>query len=195
MKEKIAKIIRILTIPPMLTLIMLLALRHSYGENFASTQMFYLAIITLVMIPMLAYPLSFMKKSDPKITRERQRQLAFVMNLIGYFLAFIFGIIMKCSQMFLSIIVSYFFGVVLLTFLNKVCKTRASGHACSCVLPYMYLCYWLKSSIIFICILCYAIEFWASIELKRHTVSEFLQGTIVAILAFAFPILYFTTCL
>lgn len=174
---------------------MLVVLRCLYGESFASNQIFHLAIITLVIIPMLAYPLSFMKKNDPKITRERQRQLAFVMNLIGYFLAFIFGIIMKCSQMFLRIIVSYFFGVVLLTFLNKVCKTRASGHACSCVLPYMYLCYYLKGYIILICILCYAIEFWASCELKRHTVSEFLQGTIVAILAFVFPVLYFTTCL
>ncbi|MGN1181617.1 MAG: hypothetical protein ACI4SR_01330, partial [Faecalibacillus sp.] len=87
MKEKIAKIIRIITIPPILTLIMLLALRCSYGESFASTQIFHLAIITLVVIPMLAYPLSFIKKSDPMITREKQRKLAFVTNLIGYSIA------------------------------------------------------------------------------------------------------------
>ena len=36
-----------------------------------------------------------------------------------------------------------------------------------------------------ICLILYLMEFWASVELKRHTIKEFLGGTIVACLIFA----------
>ena len=79
----------------------------------------------------------------------------------------------------------YFLAVLVLTVINKVFKIKASGHACSCTLPYLFLSYYLGKYAVGICLLLYLAEFWASVYLKRHTVKEFLLGTITACLVFA----------
>ena len=64
-------------------------------------------------------------------------------------------------------------------------QIRASGHACSCTLPYLILSYYFGRGAAIICLILYLAEGWASVELKRHTIKEFLGGTIVACLIFA----------
>ena len=44
--------------------------------------------------------------------------------------------------------------------------------------------------LILICMILYGIEFWASVQLKRHTVSEFLAGSITAFVVFGITALY-----
>ena len=80
---------------------------------------------------------------------------------------------------------AYFLSVLVLTIVNKGLKIKASGHACSCTLPYLILTYYFSGYVTIICLLLYLAEFWASVELKRHTVKEFFSGTIVAWAIFA----------
>ena len=87
--------------------------------------------------------------------------------------------------MLLTVLTAYLIAVLLLTVLNKVFHIKASGHACSCVLPYLFLIYWLGLKAIIPCVLFYIAEFWASMVLKRHTAREFFLGSITALLAFA----------
>lgn len=45
--------------------------------------------------------------------------------------------------------------------------------------------------LILICMILYGIEFWASIRLKRHTISEFIAGSLTALVAFGSAALHF----
>lgn len=75
--------------------------------------------------------------------------------------------------------------VVVLTILNKVCKVRASGHACSCTMPYLLFSYFFGLRAVPVCVALYLAEFWASVRLKRHTVKEFILGSGTAAGVFA----------
>ena len=184
MKQNFAKIIRIITIPPVEVFVMLTILYSTYGNIFASAKEFFLAILFLAVIPMCAYivPAKHSAKED---ARNHQRNLAFTFNFLSYMAAVLIGYFAAFSHMLLQILTAYFLSVLLLTFLNKVTHTRASGHACSCTLPYLILSFYFGSIAFLICLVLYFAEFWASVELKRHTKSEFLLGSLTACLIFA----------
>lgn len=184
-REKTAKIIRAVTVPPVLATAMLIAGYLLYGGKFASVPVLFWNIFLLAIIPILAYPIASIKKDEAGSLRERQRKLAFIFNFLGYAAAVVTGIAVHCSNALMMVLKAYFMAVFLLTIVNKVLKIRASGHACSCVLPYIFISWWFGGAAIMVCIVLYMIEFWASVFLKRHTIREFLVGSVTAVIAFA----------
>lgn len=186
-KERLAKGIRIVTIPPVLAAVMLLILYQRYGGTFALHTELITAVLLLAVTPMLAYPIAAVCKGRDR--RKTERKLAFLFNLIGYLCALLIGSIFHYSHMLMTIFAAYATAVVLLTLLNQLTTIRASGHACSCVLPYLFLVRWLEPWVLLILVPLYAAEFWASVELKRHTVLEFLWGSIVAAVSFLLSLL------
>lgn len=184
MKQKFAKIIRILTVPPIEVFVMLTILYKKYGNIFASIKEYFVAILFLAVIPMCAYILPA-KSSDKENARNHQRNLAFAFNFLSYLMAILIGYFASFSHMLLQILTAYFLSVLLLTFFNKVVHIRASGHACSCTLPYLILSFYFGRIALLICLILYFAEFWASVELKRHTKVEFLLGSLTACLIFA----------
>lgn len=144
----------------------------------------------LALLPVLAYPLAswgYQRRKHPSrflTLREKQRNLAFLLTPVGYFLGWIAGRLGHCSAMMMGVLTGYLMGVILLTVLNKGFHIKASGHACSCVMAYLLLGEWLGLGVFFICVPLYLGEFWASVSLKRHTVKEFIGGTGVAVVAF-----------
>ena len=191
MKERVAKAIRIITVPPVLTLAMLGILYYLYGEKFATLSQLVMALILLVLVPSCAYLISNSENNNQTDKRGKQRKMAFIFNLVGYLSAMIIGFFMMCTEMMMCILISYFLAVLILTFVNKVSGVKASGHACSCVLPYLILCYWSGGKVVLICLILYLGEFWASVSLKRHTVFEFISGSFVAIVVFSIVFLLF----
>lgn len=186
-KTNIAKGVRIVTVPPVLVTAMLLLLYQRYGEAFALHHERIAAILLLAVTPMLAYPVAAVQKSRDR--RETGRKLAFLFNLIGYLCAVLVGAMFHYSHMLMTVFAAYAAAVVLLTLLNLFTTIRASGHACSCVLPYLFLARWLEPWVLLILVPLYAAEFWASVELGRHTVPEFLWGSIAAAVSFGMSLL------
>ena len=184
MKEKTAKIIRIITIPPIEALVMLLILYRIKQEEFGSMGNLLMVILFLTVIPVCSYPIASRKK-DKEDTRNSQRNMAFIFNFLSYLAAMLIGYCVGCTRMLQWILNGYFLSVLVLTIVNKVFKIRASGHACSCTFPYLILSHYFGGYVTGICLILYLAEFWASVELKRHTVKEFLGGTIVAWIIFA----------
>lgn len=194
MKEKAARIVRILTVPSLLTVFMLEILYRRSGFAMGTPPEIMAAIGCLSVLPACAYPIAQIKTEFRDNRREGQRKMAFFMNLCGYLAAVIYGTTKNVSDVLMWIFVSYFIAAVVLTIINRGFKTKASGHACSCVLPYLMLCYFLGGTVIAVCLFLYLIEFWASVYLKRHTVSEFLTGSAVAAVVFGFTGLMFRFC-
>lgn len=184
MKEKTAKIIRIITIPPIEALAMLLILYGMKRTEFGETGDLLMAILFLTIIPVCSYLIASRKKNKED-SRNNQRNMAFVFNFLSYLAAMLIGYCMGCTRMLQWILNGYFLAVLVLTIVNKVFKIRASGHACSCTLPYLILSYYFGGYVTAICLILYLTEFWASVELKRYTMKEFLGGTIVAWIIFA----------
>ena len=190
----LAKIIRILTVPPIMvgTLIVLLStLRTDVFANFEQSLM---TLLFLAFIPILAYPLSAIIPSVQKKGREGQRNLAFALSLIGYSGGMIYAIAAHVSKPLMVVFGTYFLSVLVLSFMNKIIKVRASGHACSIAGPIGLVCYLLPPICILYALMLYGAIFWASVHMGRHTVKEFVWGSvsipaslmIVAFLVFLF---------
>lgn len=62
MKEKIAKFVRINTVPPVLASAMLVILYCSFGKEFASLAEVLMGILCLSIVPVCAYPIAGLEK-------------------------------------------------------------------------------------------------------------------------------------
>lgn len=189
MKEKFAKFIRIVTIPPVMVTALIVILSIARDDIFTSAIDVVMSLIFLVFIPVLAYPLSTLIPKIKEKGREGQRNLAFVLTAIGYVAIWLYGLLSASNKNLLLIFTGYFLSVVILLLLNKLLKIRASGHACSITGPIVFVSYFLGFKGLVIGVATYALIFWASITTKRHTPQEFIFGTATCIVSFIIPLL------
>lgn len=173
-----AQITRILTVPPCMVLALILTLQFTAGNFFETPQNLAVAIAGFVVLPILAYPLQKLVPKWRSGGREKQRKLAFVSSLIGYFLAFLYRFTLTTGRLRVFFGV-YFYTVVLLTVCNKVLHIRASGHGASAISPavlsglYGGILPCAIFSVVFL------ISAWASVYLKRHKISDIVCGVAV----------------
>lgn len=181
--NRIAKIIRVLTVPPLMAAALILTLRLCPAGVIESNIVALVSLFFLAIVPIMAYPIAAAVKPLREKGREGQRNTAFVMSLLGYTGAGVYGALSELDGRVLFIYGTYFFSVVLLLVCNKLLKRRASGHACSVVGPMILIMYFVGGWAVPICLGTYAASFWGSVSLKRHTVREYLLGTLCCILA------------
>lgn len=186
MKTKIAKIIRIITVPPIMILGLIIILSSLKNDIFQNNTQIIISIFFLGIVPILAYPLQPILPKFKHKGREGQRELAFILNIVGYILAVIVGYFMAVDPKLQFIYNTYLISVILLTILNKVFHIRASGHACSATGPLLFLVYFIGFKAIFPCIIIGCGTIWASLTLKRHTKMDITTGALTCILAFVF---------
>lgn len=192
-KDKAAKVIRVITVPPVMVLILLLVVYRFRTGVYRDIGELLCSILFLMLIPVLAYPIAF---AVPKLRakgREGQRNLAFVMNAAGYLGAVIWGKVRDVSAVLMQVFWTYFLSVCILLVINKVIRLRASGHACSIAGPLILMVYLLDWKVLFPCALVFSLIIWASLRTKRHTPKELLFGSLCALIAFGvsfFPMLF-----
>ena len=173
--KSIAKVIRFITVPPIVVTAELLLLLI-FEDVFPQFADFWLALICLAVVPSLAYPLQKIVPAWRKKGQKMQRKLAFILSPVGYVAAVVCSIVRDAIPNLLYISVVYLVSVVLLTAVNKLTPWHASGHGCvlcgSVFLPCLFMGWiaFIPGAIFF------AAAFWASVYLKRHTVREFLLG-------------------
>jgi hypothetical protein len=177
-KQHLAKFIRVITVPPVMALMLLIVLYITKAEYFGTTLNLVLAIVFLVVLPVLAYPLQPIIPGFRGKGREGQRNLALWMASLGYICGIMTALFLPVSKYLLIIYLTYLFSGVSLVLLNKVFKVRASGHACGVAGPIFSLIYFLGPWVLF-SILILAAVFWASLLMDRHDKSELLIGTTV----------------
>ena len=185
MKNTFAKIIRIISVPPVMITFLLVILNTTRPDIFRNNVEVLISIILLGIVPVLAYPFQFLSSSLEDKGRIMQRKLAFIFSLIGYATALLWAILVHTSKELLMICATYFISVVILTFFNKVLKKRASGHACSITGPLVFLIYLVDWKLIFPCLIIATLIFWSSLYLQRHTKTDLFYGVLSSLLAFA----------
>lgn len=188
----LAKIIRVVTVPPVMvgTLIILLStLRTDVFSGFGES---LCTLLFLAIIPLMAYPISAVIPAIRKKGRDGQRNLAFLLSFVGYSGGMLYALLAHVSRPLLIVFGTYFLSVIVLTVMNKVIRVRASGHACSIAGPIGLVCYFLPPVCIVASLALYAVIFWASVHMGRHTVKEFIWGSLSSPLSLALVALIVT---
>lgn len=191
-KEHIAKIIRVLSVPPIMVSMFILILAFNKSDIFRNPTEIIIMIVLLGFVPALAYVLSSIIPEVKTKGREGQRKLAFITNLLGYSMALLWAIMTNVRKELLLICLMYFLSVVLLSICNKGFHFRASGHASSFTGPLILMIYFFGWKVIIPSLIIAALIVWSSIYLKRHTIKELAGGILVNIIAFILSVIIIT---
>ena len=182
---KIAHVVRVVCVPPVMVGILLVLLFTLRDDVFANVTEMVASMLGLTILPILAYPVSALIPTIRKKGREGQRSLAMYFSTIGYVGVFVYGLIAHVGTGLMHIYAGYLFSVIIILIGNKVFKVRISGHACSVSGPTVYSAYFLGIWGIIVGVFCWAAILWASLVMKRHTFKEFILGTLTCLFSFA----------
>ena len=180
----LAHIVRIISIPPVMVGILLVLLFTLRDDVLTTPVEFAVSLAGLTILPILAYPVSMVIPAIRKKGREGQRSLAMYFSAIGYVGVFVYGLAAHVGTGLMHIYAGYLFSVVIILVGNKVFKVRISGHACSVSGPLVYSGYFLGFGGIIVGAVCWVAILWASLVMKRHTLREFLFGTLTCLFSF-----------
>ena len=181
---KIAHAVRIISVPPVMVGILLVLIFTLRDDVITTAAEMVASLLGLTVLPILAYPVSFIVPSIRKKGREGQRSLAMYFSTVGYVAVFVYGLIAGVGTGLMHIYAGYLFSVVIILVSNKVFKVRVSGHACSVSGPLVYSGFFLGVWGIVVGTVCWGVILWASLAMKRHTFKEFVLGTLTCLLSF-----------
>lgn len=180
--DKLAKILRVVTLAPLMALVILCILYILRPELFGGALEFGLAVLFLTVFPLLGYPLQPITPYFRKKGREGQRNLAMIFAVVGYIAGCITALCMDAPYGLRFIYFSYLFSGVLLVGCNKICGLRASGHTCGIMGPFALLAVfgqpWALLGAPVLAAAC-----WASLHMKRHTAIQLAAGALVPLIA------------
>lgn len=187
---RIAKIIRVVTVPPLMVTALIIILSVADIGVFTSPLQSAISVVLLALLPALAYPISYAVPALSKKGRDGQRDLAIYLSVVGYVAAVVYGHLAHVGDGLMMIFYGYLISVILIA-LAKLLKVKASGHACSISGPIVYVAHFMGLGGILGGVTLWGLILFASLYLKRHTLSEFLAGTGVCAVAFTISLLIF----
>ena len=179
---KLAKLIRALTVPPIMVTALLLILLFG-ADVFPETLDFIFSLVFLAVVPVLAYAAQKLLPGWKNGGQKAQRKLAFVFSILGYTAAVVVSIVRDAIPNLLYISLVYLVSVVILTLFNCLSPWHASGHGCSLMGPILLSCLFVGWYAIPAGVVIYCASLWASVYMKRHTVREFFLGSLSAVLS------------
>ena len=183
MKQKLAHAVRVVSIPPVMVSLLVLVLAAFAEGFFASKLECFAMLFFLAIIPLLAYPLSWVIPRVRGKGREGQRNLAFALTAAGYVFGWLYGVFLNGSREQILVYTIYLNSLLLLLLWNKVFRLRASGHGCSVTGPVVLAGYYLGLPGILVSAAVYLMIFWASVTTGRHKWDEFLGGSVLCFAA------------
>lgn len=188
-KYRFAKVIRILTVAPLMALIAFLLMWFINPNSFRDLYGLFTAIIFIVVFPLLAYPLQLILPSFKKEGRKGQRKLAIIMSVLGYIFGIILSFAFKMSDGTKIIFICYVVAGTLIFLFSKITPIKASGHACGVAGPVVYLCYFIGWYALF-GLLLLGLVYVSSLYMKRHTIWELISGSLIPLVAFGSAYLF-----
>lgn len=176
-----AKLLRVLTVPPIMALFLVSALYIGLGkEAFRTPLRYFEAVFTLAILPVLAYPLCAAVPALKAQGRRAERNLAIVFSLLGYLMGTLFAIFGKGTRLEMELYLTYLISGALMGLSTFAFGFKSSGHACGASGPFAMLMYKFGWGWIFGFLLLIPV-FSSSIRLKRHRISELIAGAAISV--------------
>ena len=187
----LAKAIRVITVPPLLIGVLLVALYLYPSGVFHSLTSLILSVTFLAVIPAISYLVWAIIPSLRKGGRASQRKLAFVFSILGYLGGVVYALTAEISRGLTIILCTYCVSVVILTLINKLTIFRASGHGCGVTGPLLLPAYFVNPFWIIPSLFGLLLVYLSSLALKRHNLKELVAGSSAALLSFLFCLVLF----
>ena len=181
---RVAKLIRILTLPPVMVAALLLLLCRR-ADVYASPIDLAATLFGLSILPALSYPVQIAVPALRRGGRKTQRSLAFVFSFFGYAFALLSSWMRSAPTNLLYVTAVYCLSLVILTAINCLTPFHASGHACSLMGPLVLAGCFVGSVTVLPSLALYLSSLAAALYMKRHTLPEFLLGSLSSLLAAA----------
>lgn len=179
--EKFCKIIRIITLAPLLAGFSAAMIALFCPDVFPTAWHFIYTLVFLTVLPLTAYPL---QKYIPKFKdkgRSGQRTLAMIFAVIGYILCLVVNALSSASAGMWLITLEYFISGVLILVFNKGFHIKLSAHGCGTVGPVFLLLYFgLYAPAAVMCVFS-ALSYYASVRAKHHTLPQLIGGSAVSV--------------
>ncbi len=177
---KLAKIIRVATIPPIAAAWLVSLLYFTADGLIENTPHYITALFFLSVLPVLAYPISALVPAWRE--RDFQRKLAIVFSVLGYIGGTVFAFASGAPEGEIVLYLTYLISGVLTAVCSFVFKFKASGHACGIAGPIAMLVYRLGAIYLIAAVVLFAV-YKTSLTLKRHTLSQLISGSAVPVAA------------
>ncbi len=178
--EKVFRVIRIVTVPPVFALALLVTVYGCLPGAIGSPGQLLGFMLCLSVLPVLGYPLQRFLPRFRDRGREGQRSLTMLLSAAGYLLGLAATLITHASRVLLVIDLEYLLcGVCILVF-NRCFRLRASGHACGAAAPALLLAafgLYLPAAVGAALVLP---VFVSSVRTGCHTVPQLLGGCLIA---------------
>lgn len=183
--KKLAFILRIITIPPLmaLSLITILLIRQQ-----VDIYTFIILFLFLVILPSLSYLLEHKFKIYKKIKHEENdrtcyRNMSIIVSFFSYTILLFLIFFNNYPTIVKLLVLTYFISIVLMSLSTFILKIKASGHMCGFSGPVFFLSFTISYWFLFLYLLI-TIVIYSSLKLKRHTISEIIIGFFIPILSF-----------
>lgn len=176
--DKAAKIMRIITVAPVMAGVMLSVLFLWNSDLLGGWVGYLCGLAFLTLLPLLAYPLQPHIKAFQARGREGQRSLAMLFAVGGYLLGCLTTLFLRAPRSLWIIYLEYLLSGLLILLFNKAFGLKASGHACGVAGPVALLVYFGVPALIAglaLLVLVYA----SSLRMKRHTPGQLAGGTLI----------------
>lgn len=183
-RRRLAKAVRVLTLPPLAALALVLAVDAAVPGFFSGWAEPAVCIFCLTVLPISAYPLQRFFPAYRGRGRAGQRELAILMANVGYVLGAAAVHLLGAGAGVKLMMLTYLFSGGLILLFNKGLCIRASGHACGVAGPValLVLCAggWAWAGLAVL-----AAVYWASLAMDRHKPAELVWGTALPLAAMA----------
>ena len=181
--SRLMKIIRVVTVPPIVVGVILCLLYQEEPSVFGRRVHFICSLICLVVFPLFAYVLQPLIPAYKDRGREGQRTLAMYFSVAGYFMGVLLSMVWEAPNTVWLIYMEYLLSGIVITIFNKCFHIKASGHACGATAPFLFAYYFrLPMYVVWIVVLLFV--YIASIYTKRHTIVQLVLGSGIATILF-----------
>lgn len=181
MKQKLAKSIRVFTVPSVFAAVLCTVLYLRVEGAFASPGHYAAAMCFLAALPALSYPVCAAVPRLREKGRKAERDLGLVFSVAGYI-----GGVVFCLFAGSTAVEQLVYGTYLVSGLGLAACTlahfKASAHACGCSGPIMLLAVYVSPWFLLGYALLGAVM-WASRSLDRHSPAQLIGGSVVPVLA------------
>ncbi len=180
--EKVAALLRGLTVPPVIAFMMLTYFYFANTGVFRFFLEYFLTVFFISVLPALAYPFQYFVK-DKFPGQDGKRTLAMVFSVTGYILGVLSAFVMGSNTMLILIYLGYCISGAVILVLSKGVKFKISGHAVGSAGPVAILMgfgqwVWVFGIPVILSVI------YSSLKIKRHTKPQIICGILQPFVVF-----------
>ncbi|MFN3872606.1 MAG: phosphatase PAP2 family protein [Ignavibacterium sp.] len=183
MKNKFARIISTIFVPPSFTIIVYLIFAFTIETTIQkSLTVFLVALIFGFVLPISMFVLMRKKKmiSDNDAMIKDQRTLPYLIAIVFYSVGFIILILSEVSKISIAFWFCYISNTIITIIINKYWKISAHSMGASGAAAALFFTFGWSS---FVAMIITLLVGWSRIELKCHTISQVIAGIILAFIS------------